>query len=160
MIVLPEQGLTPTERHGLDVLVDLSRLLPAPPGMGAVRLEIVEGGPVGVAALSAEPVAADGRLLLPRRVLAAIGEIVSAAAEQLTPERDRLGRVPTSANLLIGAGAADTPVVSRLAMQIRQAVARVAGDRPYRALAPWPHGKRWAAALTHDLDVVALWPAF
>ncbi|MEP6744644.1 MAG: hypothetical protein ABJB33_04045 [Gemmatimonadota bacterium] len=160
MIVLPEQGLTPTERHGLDVLVDLSRLLPAPPGMGAVRLEIVEGGPVGVAALSAEPVAADGRLLLPRRVLAAIGEIVSAAAEQLTPERDRLGRVPTSANLLIGAGAADTPVVSRLAMHMRQAIARVAGDRPYRALAPWPHGKRWAAALTHDLDVVALWPAF
>jgi hypothetical protein len=25
---------------------------------------------------------------------------------------------------------------------------------------PWPEGKRWAAAITHDLDVVDYWPAF
>jgi hypothetical protein len=45
-------------------------------------------------------------------------------------------------------------------MQARLAVARAAGARPFRTVAPWPDSKRWAAALSHDLDVVALWPAF
>jgi hypothetical protein len=27
-------------------------------------------------------------------------------------------------------------------------------------VSPWPDGRRWAASITHDLDVVDLWPAF
>ena len=36
----------------------------------------------------------------------------------------------------------------------------VAGRRPVRSLAPWPEGHRWAALLTHDLDVVDWWGLF
>ena len=160
MIVLPEQDLTPIERHGLDVLVDLSRLLPAPASTGAVHLAVVDGGDEGLQAIDETPVVVDGRLTLPRALLATIGAFVAAAAEQRSPLRDRLGRVPSSANALVSGGVAGSPLLSRWAGQLRQAVARGAGARPFRALAPWPDGKRWAAALTHDLDVVALWPAF
>src|SRR5436309_34055 len=34
------------------------------------------------------------------------------------------------------------------------------GGRAFRALAAWPDRRRWAAAFTHDLDVVSWWPAF
>ena len=66
MIVLPEQDLTPIERHGLDVLVDLSRLLPAPASTGAVHLAVVDGGDEGLQAIDETPVVVDGRLTLPR----------------------------------------------------------------------------------------------
>jgi hypothetical protein len=39
-------------------------------------------------------------------------------------------------------------------------VLEVAGRRPVRSLAPWPEGHRWAALVTHDLDVVEWWPLF
>jgi hypothetical protein len=39
-------------------------------------------------------------------------------------------------------------------------VISAADTRPVRFVAPWPHGRRWAAAFTHDLDIVALWPLF
>ena len=96
----------------------------------------------------------------PRALLTTVGEIVSAKAEQGSTARDRLGRVPSSANALVVQGLEGTPVISILAARLREAVAGYAGARPYRALAPWPEGKRWAASLTHDLDVVALWPFF
>lgn len=160
MIVLPEQRLTPIERHGLDLLVDLSRLLPAPSGLGALRLAVVEGGPEGVTALQEEPVAADGSLSVRRAALAAAGAIASATAEQGTARRDRLGRVPSDANVLVAAGLAERPVLSQWAQRIRRVAARAAQGRPFRTIAPWPDGKRWCVALTHDLDVVALWPAF
>ena len=35
-----------------------------------------------------------------------------------------------------------------------------AGRRAVRYLAPWPEGRRWAAAITHDLDIVSGWPLF
>ncbi len=160
MIVLPEQGLTPLERHGLDVLVDLSRLLPAPASLGAMRLEVVEGGPLGLTGLREQPVVVEGALRVPRNLLRAIGNLVTAAAEQATTERDPLGRVPSSVNAMVMGGVAEEPLVSGWAIQARRAVARAAGARPFRTIAPWPHAKRWAAALSHDLDVVALWPAF
>ena len=52
------------------------------------------------------------------------------------------------------------PVVGRDASPLRTATVRAAGPRPVRCLAPWPERRRWAAAFTHDLDVVAGWPAF
>ena len=160
MIVLPEQGLTPLERHGLDVLVDLSCLLPAPAALGAMPLAVVEGGPTGLAALREDPTVAEGALRIPRNTLRAIGDLVTAAAEQGTTQRDRLGRVPSSVNEMVASGISDQPLISRWALQARRAVARSAGARPFRTIAPWPHSKRWAAALSHDLDVVALWPVF
>ena len=160
MIVLPEQGLTPLERHGLDVLVDLSCLLPAPAALGAMRIEVVEDGPMGLAGFREDPVVADGALRLPRNLLRTIGDLVTAAAEQGTTQRDPLGRVPSSVNEMVAGGVAEEPLVSRWAIQARRAVARASGARPFRMIAPWPHAKRWAAALSHDLDVVALWPAF
>lgn len=160
MIVLPEQGLTSLERHGLDVLVDCSRLLPAPAGLGATRIEVAEGGPPGVDGLRHDPVVTDGALRIPRDLLRTVGDLVSAGAEQRTAERDRLGRVPSAVNALAAAAVAEEPLVSRWAGQMRRVVAHAAGSRPFRAVAPWPHARRWAAALSHDLDVVALWPVF
>jgi hypothetical protein len=52
------------------------------------------------------------------------------------------------------------PVVSEAAVRLREAAIAAAGRRMVRLAAPWPDGKRWAAAFTHDLDVVALWPVF
>lgn len=160
MIVLPEAALTPMERHGLAVLVDLSRLLPAAEGLGALRITIVDGRSSEAARLEGEPAFRGDELLLDRALLATIGRIVSAEAEQVTRERDRLGRVPSTANALVGAGTSATPVVSRYAARLRRAAARASAGRPFRTVAPWPNGKRWAASLTHDLDVVALWPLF
>jgi hypothetical protein len=45
-------------------------------------------------------------------------------------------------------------------MELRRAVVSVAGRRPVRILAPWPDRHRWAALLTHDLDVVDWWGMF
>jgi peptidoglycan/xylan/chitin deacetylase (PgdA/CDA1 family) len=61
---------------------------------------------------------------------------------------------------LVRAGRERVPVVQRYAAGLRAAVQAVAGRRPVRLLAPWPDGRRWAAAITHDLDVVAGWPVF
>mgnify|MGYP003292314935 CR=1 FL=1 len=36
----------------------------------------------------------------------------------------------------------------------------MAGRRPVRCLAPWPNGHRWAAGVSHDLDVVDWWLLF
>lgn len=160
MIVLPESGLPPLERHGLDVLIDLSRLLPASGGLGALRIEIVEGGAPGIQRLAEEPEIRGDVVFLDRALLATIGRVVSAEAEQVTQDRDPLGRVPSRANALVAEGRSGTPAVSQLAVRLRRAAARAAAGRPFRTVAPWPNKKRWAASLTHDLDVVALWPVF
>jgi hypothetical protein len=52
------------------------------------------------------------------------------------------------------------PVVSIAAQQLSKAVRSAAGRRPVRMIDPWPNGRRWAVALSHDLDVVDWWPAF
>jgi len=52
------------------------------------------------------------------------------------------------------------PVVGDAAARLREAVVASADRRPTAFLTPWPDGKRWAAAITHDLDVVDLWPVF
>jgi hypothetical protein len=60
----------------------------------------------------------------------------------------------------VGAGLARTPIISAAARRLRQAVVQAGGTRPIRCLAPWPDGRRWCAAFTHDVDVVSVWPVF
>ena len=156
--------LDPIERFAFDVLVDASRLLVTDdPGSDAVRLTVT--GPAGdadPAALAGPAVLsrAAGEVGVARSALRAVGMLAGAAAEQGTTARDRHDRVPSSAHPLVRAGRERVPVVSELGAALRAAVAAVAGRRPVRLLAPWPGGRRWAAALTHDLDVAAAWPVF
>src|SRR5687768_18435369 len=112
MIVLPEGHLTPVARHGLEVLVDLSRLLPAPAGLGAVEIELTDEGSPD---LRAPFLVVDGRVRVSRALLTTVGEIVSATAEQGSAERDRLGRVSSSANALVMQGLDGPVVISSLA---------------------------------------------
>jgi hypothetical protein len=102
----------------------------------------------------------DGEVRISKAALRGIAEVAGAASEQRSSARDRHGRVPSAENPLVAAGQSRRPVVSLLAMEFRRAVLAVAGRRPVRSLAPWPEGHRWAAAVTHDLDVVDWWPLF
>jgi hypothetical protein len=161
----PRDRLLPSERFGLDLLLDLSRLLIAERSeCDLVRLTIVEhdvgGGPV--AALMPEKALerGNGEVRVTTAALRAITEIAGAAAEQRATARDRHGRVPASENSLVSAGRSRDPVVSLLAVELRRAAIAVAGRRPIRLLSPWPHGHRWAAVITHDLDVVEWWGLF
>src|SRR5207245_3777573 len=92
-----------------------------------------------------------------RRVIA---EVAAAPAEQRCAEGDRQDRVPSRENLLVRNACETDPVISRAAVRLRAAVIASADRRPVALPAPWPAGRRWAAAFTPDLDVVAHWPAF
>jgi hypothetical protein len=92
--------------------------------------------------------------------LGLVTDLTSAAAEQRSSLRDRHDRVPASENALVQASAERDLILQQAALLFRQAVVRAAGSRPVRLLAPWPGGHRWAASLSHDLDVVAFWPLF
>src|SRR5262249_37612590 len=59
----------------------------------------------------------------------------------------------------LGSGVEKMLPVSRWAASLRHAVAQAHPDHA-RFCARWPDGHEWAAAFTHDLDVVALWPFF
>jgi len=96
----------------------------------------------------------------PRKVLRCIADIATGAAEYRATARDRYDRVPSRANVLVQGGLETDPVVSRAAVRLRAAIIASAGRRPVVLAAPWPGGKRWAAAFTHDLDIVAYWPLF
>lgn len=167
MITLPiRDNLDPLERYGLDVLLDLSRC-PEVDDAGAdtVRLEI-SGADPGVADLRTVVARrwyverGDGVVRIPRAILRRVGEIATGAAEQRSTVRDRYGRVPSTENVLVQHDLVHEPVVSRAAAELRNAVIQSAGRRPVALLAPWPDGRRWAAAVTHDLDVVDRWPVF
>lgn len=160
---VPAEGLTPAEEYGLDTLLDLSgllrvedpsapvvvlRLTPAPTPMEQL-LKGIAGGTI-----------VDGSVGLPRELLTHVTAIAGAAAEQGTDRTDRHGRVPADANLLVEWGVERVPIVSQWARSLRVMVQQAAGMRPVRYLVPWPGGKRWAAAFTHDVDVVAGWPVF
>jgi hypothetical protein len=157
--------LLPTERFGLDVLVDLSRLLVAEDAhCELVRLTIVErdlpGGPVVALTPDKALEKAEGEVRVTTAALRAVTEVAGGAVEQRSTASDRHGRVPASENPLVAAGRARQPLVSLLATEFRRAVAAAAGRRPMRLLSPWPSGHRWAAVLTHDLDVVEWWGFF
>jgi hypothetical protein len=157
--------LLPSERFGLDVLVDLSRLLVAEKAeCELVRVTVVERDVTGGPATALNPEKAldrsDGQVRVTTAALRAITEIAGGAAEQRSTAVDRHGRVPATENPLVAANRSRQPLVSMLGTELRRAASAVAGRRPMRLLSPWPNGHRWAAVLTHDLDVVEWWALF
>jgi hypothetical protein len=152
------------ERFALDLLLDLARLLPYTGTDDVVRLHVVEGNArVGVPSLrdrSGMMVAGNGIVTMDRALLTLVTQIAGAVAEQRSTVMDRFGRVPSSENELASANLERDPVVSQIARELAAAVRRAAGRRPLGFVTPWPDGHRWAAALSHDLDVVSWWPAF
>jgi hypothetical protein len=167
MILLDRSSeqLRPAERYGLEVLLDLSRLLLTERAeCDLVRLKVVERDSAGSAAADLSPKAAlelgDGEVRITTAALRGVAEVAGGAIEQRSTATDRHGRVPAAENPLVAAGQSRRPVVSLLGVELRRAVLAVAGRRPVRLLAPWPDGHRWAALLTHDLDVVEWWGLF
>ena len=159
---MERDSLRPAERFGLDVLVDLSRLLVAERAdCELVRLVVVDRGSAGSAAADLSSKAAlergDGEVRVTTAALRGVAEIAGGAIEQRSTAADRHGRVPATENPLVAAGQSRQPVVSLLANELRRAAYAVAGRRPVRSLAPWPDGHRWAALVTHDLDIVDWW---
>lgn len=157
--------MTPAERFALELLTDLACLVPAASGLDVARVELTEqparplrawvGAGWGIEA-------ADGVVRLPRALLRAVADVAGAATEQQSTERDRYRRVPSSINPLVREELEREPVIQRAALAFQAAARRAAGRgrRAFRTVSPWPDGRRWAAAFTHDLDVVAWWPAF
>ena len=164
--VAASSSLAPLERFALEVLVDQSRLLVLDgDGAEAVTVTDVAGDAAGIVhpdawARTDSFERAEARVGIPRPLLRSVGAISSAIAEQESDAADRFGRVPSAANDAFKAGVATRPVVNDCAVALRNAVLGVAGNRPVVLLQPWPDGHRWAASLTHDLDVVEWWPAF
>jgi hypothetical protein len=156
--------LAPAERFGLDVLVDQSRVLPATDSAAdVVRLTVAESFSLSFNDWSAGlpgVMSGDGVVAISRDVLRHVTSVAGAAVEQRSTARDKYDRVPSTEHPLVQVGRERVPAVSVTATALRDAVLRAAGARPRRVLAPWPNGRRWAAALTHDVDVVAAWPAF
>jgi peptidoglycan/xylan/chitin deacetylase (PgdA/CDA1 family) len=156
--------LSTREAYGLDVLVDLSRLLVVlDPVADVVTLQVVERPARSLETCLRDGPAlecADGIVRLERAALGYVTDLAGAAVEQALHTADRHGRVPSGDNPLVRAGQERNAPVLRWAGRLRQATREAAGRRPFRQLVPWPDGRRWAAALTHDLDVVAGWPLF
>jgi hypothetical protein len=155
------------ERFALDLLLDLSCALRVEGSGDVVRLRVIETTSIDrrLAALRSRDwgiTVRDGEISVERATLALVLELAGAVGEQRSTAADRFGRVPSSENALVraGEGLEREPVVSVIALTLRQAIPRAAGRRAVAFLAPWPERRRWAAALTHDLDVVEWWPAF
>ena len=162
---LQEASGTPRQRFGLERLVDLSRLLPADPSLpGVLRLRLDSAAPVPDLAAMARGAAAwaesSGEMVIAPVTLELITDIVSADAEQRSLLNDQHQRVPPGENALVRASLERDLVLQQVAARFRESVIRAAAGRPIRLLAPWPGGHRWAVGLSHDLDIVALWPLF
>ena len=152
-------------RWALAVLVDLARVLPVEDPTADVVTVAVREADDRLTSIAERAAAwgygiADARVEVPRAVLRLVVDVAGAGVEQGTDARDRHDRVPASANPLAAAELERQPVVHAAAIALRDAVRQAAGRRAAFLVAPWPEGHRWAAALTHDLDVVALWPLF
>lgn len=150
--------LTPLERYALSLLLDGSGLLQVTdPAAPVVELVVAAGQGTGAAD---SLVTGDGRITLSRAMLSMLGDLAGAVAEQEATAADRHGRVPSSANPQVVAGRASEPTIDLRAAGLRDATAQAAGNRPFALLSPWPDGRPWAAALTHDVDVISWWPLF
>ena len=165
LVDVARDRLRPAERFGLDLLVDLSRLLVAERAeCDLVRLTVVDRESAGSGAADLSFQAAlergDGEVRVTTAALRAVAEVAGGAVEQRSNATDRHGRVPASENPLVQTGQSRQPVVSLLGVELRRAALAVAGRRPVRSVAPWPEGHRWAVAVTHDLDVVDWWLLF
>ena len=124
MITLPNRdvlrSLSPLERFGLDVLVDLSRCaIVEDPAAEVVRVAVAEQDP-GVADLRACMAhdwyieRGDGVVRVPRAILRRVAEIATGAAERRSTARDRFGRVPSTENELVQQSIAAQPVVAKI----------------------------------------------
>ncbi len=168
MIALPDTTrLDPLERFALACLVDAAALLPAEgeAAAQAVRLVLVDEIPADheapLRATIHTPIPfADGEVRLPVWWLRLVGEMLSMASDGADAEKDRHGRPVSTANRLVRAGYERHPVLSAFAFALKNAARKAAGTRPFFGPALWPHGRMWAACLSHDLDVASLWPAF
>jgi len=162
-LTTPVPPLSAAEQFALDALVDQSRLLPTDSG-DAVELRLVGSGAAPTIAGARGQhwcvAARDGVVELERPLLSLVADVAGAVQEQKSDAQDRYGRVPPTENALARANSEREPVVGQMAVALRQAAIAAAGRRRFALLAPWPHGKRWAIAVTHDLDVVSLWPAY
>jgi peptidoglycan/xylan/chitin deacetylase (PgdA/CDA1 family) len=162
----PAAPLAASERYALEQLADLARLVPVDDAAAdVVCVEVSDEprdpGSLAVAAARGWHLTVrDGAVGVPRSVLRLLAGVTSARAERESSARDRHGRVPPAANALVTESLERDPVVSRAARALRHAVARAAGTRPVYLAVPWPGGRRWAAAVTHDLDVASWWPLF
>ncbi len=161
-VEIDQNQLPPAERYGLEVLLDLSRLLVVEQAeCDLVRLIRFDRASAGSAAADLSPHAAlergEGEVRLTSAALRGLADVAGGGLEQRSRARDRHGRVPATENPLVAAGQSRQPVVSKLAVELRRAVLAVAGRRPVRSLAPWPDGHRWAVLVSHDLDVVDWW---
>ena len=157
--------LAARERFALDTLLDHSRILRTDDAAADVVQLLVhdEREPTALQKLAArswEPIVTDGAVHLSIDVIRLVADFVVARDEQHTTAADRHDRVPSSANALVQQGLERSPVVSYAAQGIRRAAALASRRRIVRLLPAWPDGHRWAAALTHDLDVVQWWPVF
>jgi hypothetical protein len=160
----PANPHRPDETFALTLLVDLARLLPVDDlGAPAVQLAIHDQASLPLERLRAEGFGitpGDGAVRISRGLLDAVVRVAGAADEQGTSDADRYGRVPSARNPLAAAGLEREPLVSDAAEALRSAAVRAAGRRPVVLVAPWPERRRWAMAVTHDLDVVDRWPGF
>jgi peptidoglycan/xylan/chitin deacetylase (PgdA/CDA1 family) len=151
-----EGSPTAAERWAFELLVDLSRLLPtdqaAPGGIRTILIDMAPGEP--------DFAPTDGTLRVNRAALRRVVEIAGARGEQRTTERDAHGRIPAPANPSVRAGTERELPVQRIATAFFEAVKLVNGGQPLFRLGAWPDRKTWAAAFTHDLDIVSGWPLF
>jgi len=155
------------EQYGLSVLLDAARLLPVDDSTAdVVRLVLLDRAADRHDSFDAfvrgtwRLERSDGAVAVSRALLRHIADLTGGAAEFGAVSGNHTPRVPPDANPLVRADRFREPVVSRLGVALRSAVLAVASRRPIRLLAPWPQGRRWAAAFTHDLDIVAWWPLF
>jgi peptidoglycan/xylan/chitin deacetylase (PgdA/CDA1 family) len=161
----PQPPLSSAEQYAADTILDASRVLRAGDGadLDVVRLRLVDRPTSGdVASIRAGNwliESGNGEVRMSRQLLSAVARWLGGA-EQRSSSTDRYGRVPPDENPLVHERAEREPVVAHIAAELRRATIAAAGRRAFRALVPWPNGKRWAAAFTHDLDAVAMWPVF
>ncbi len=89
-----------------------------------------------------------GRLLFDFDVITAMGWLISGHEEYLKQERDRFGRWCESNSLVSAHGFSRTPAVNVWVKRIRDFFR----DRSCDVVPLWPDGKRYAVALSHDID--------
>ena len=165
LAVQSDASLTAAERFALDVLIDLSTVLRLEGTGDVVQLRVVDGNTsdgaaAGLRARGWGLAQADGVVNVERALLRFIIDVAGAEDEQRSTAADRFQRVPAWETRVVRESVEREPVVSLAAVALAHAVRGAAGQRPVRLIEPWPRGRRWAAALTHDLDVVEWWPAF
>ena len=140
-MIAAELSGSPTARDqwAYATLVDLAALLPAGQGvLPAVAVRVFE--------LTDEFEVGSGEVRIARSVIDRLAAIAGAETEQEATARDRHDRVPSSANPLVQQGNERSLPIQQLAHRFGLAADQAAG-RQLPRLAPWPDGRRWAAAI-------------